>query len=275
MGLWNFHTAMHGGDSLMHNFVKPFVLPLMKQRGWHRICEIGCRSGESSDLLKAVPGLQLTVIDPCLECDLQRKFGGNEYIDMRKGLSLDVLPELSEPFDCILIDGDHNWYTVYNELRVIREGKLLGRGGVIFFHDVEWPWARRDMYYQPDTIPAKYMHQWEQLGIVRGKSELSKEAGHFAEYKKATFEGGERNGVLTAIEDFLTAHKGEYRFFHVAGESGLGIMQYRGNMRDDLSFLALAGKGLICNAAVPVLRFARKVRSGAISGKDSFSRRAV
>jgi Methyltransferase domain len=240
----------------MHNFVKPFVAPLMKSRKWFRICEIGSHQGETTDFLDGIPGLQVTVIDPCLDCDLLKKFADKSSIDMRKGLSLDVLPQLNEPFHCILIDGDHNWYTVYNELKLISERNLLPKGGIVFFHDVDWPWARRDMYYQPEVIPPEYRHKWEQRGIVRGKSELSTKSTKFANDKKAPFEGGKRNGVLTAVEDFLKENKREYRFFRVRAGNGLGIMQRRGEFRDDLSFLALVCKGLVFNIAAGILRLA-------------------
>src|ERR1039457_6819312 len=90
-----------------------------------------------------------------------------------EGISLEVLPELSDAFDCVLIDGDHNWYTVFHELNVISDRDLLKPGGMVFFHDVEWPYGRRDMYFQPETIPQKYRHSCAQKGIVEGQSELS------------------------------------------------------------------------------------------------------
>jgi hypothetical protein len=238
----------------MQLFTKLFVIPLMKSRKWGRMCEIGSCLGEGTDLLQDIPNLKVTVIDPCLDCDLEQKFAGDAHIRMRKGLSLEVLPKLTESFDCVLIDGDHNWYTVYHELEVISDKGLLRKGGMVFFHDVEWPWGRRDMYYQPETIPAEYRHPWSQLGIVHGQSELSDETGPFAVFKKAPFEGGAHNGVLTAIEDFLSDHKGEYRFFRVKVGKGLGIMQQRGGLRDYLSFAILVAKGSAANLAFRVMR---------------------
>lgn len=238
----------------MHNFIKPFVAPVLKRRGWNRLCEIGSREGEATDILRGIPNLEVTVVDPCLDCDLRQKFADNSSIDMRKGLSLDVLQVLGEPFNCILIDGDHNWYTVYNELRLISERNLLMAGGIIFLHDVEWPWARRDLYYQPETIPEKYRHQYANLSIARGRSELSGESGPFAGGFKATHEGGARNGVLTAIEDFLRENPRKYRFFRARVGNGLGILLYRGTLRDDCTFLFLMCKGLIYSAAYNLMR---------------------
>jgi hypothetical protein len=251
----------------MQRFVKTFIVPLMKSRKWNKACEVGSCRGEGADLLCVVPDVQITVIDPCLDCDLEEKFAANSHFHMKKGLSVEVLPKLSESFDCILIDGDHNWYTVYNELRVIFEKNLLRRGGVIFFHDVEWPWGRRDMYYQPETIPSEYLHKWEQRGIVRGQSELSSECDTFASYRKAPYEGGVRNGVLTAIEDFFREHRNELRFFHVSVGKGLGMMQYRGGFRDDLSFMALASKGVFCNLAFRVMQLTKTIPGAAVPAR--------
>jgi hypothetical protein len=147
-------------------------------------------------------------------------------------------------------------------LRVIFEKDLLRKGGVIFFHDVEWPWARRDMYYQISTIPQEYRQNCGEAGIVRGRSELLPKGGDHVGTIKAISEGGKRNGVLTAIEDFLRDDRRKYRFFRVRAGSGLGILQYRGGFRDGLTFYALAGKGFIYGTAYRVLRLAKQVFCG-------------
>ncbi len=229
----------------------------MKRRRWTRLCEIGSSLGEATELLCDLTDLRITTIDPCLDADLVERFAGNAQIEVKKGLSLDILPQLSEPFNCILIDGDHNWYTVYNELKVISERKLLRKGGVIFLHDVGFPWARRDLYYQPNTIPAAYRHEIGYQAIIQGRNGLAGDVGPFAGCAKAVFEGGERNGVLTAIEDFLKENQGDYRFSRVRAGSGLGAMLHRGGFRDDLSFLVLRGKGVIYSAAYCTVQFVK------------------
>ena len=228
----------------MQGFVKSFVVPPLAKRRWTRVCEIGASLGGSTELLTALPTIALTIIDPCLDCDLNGKFAGNPHVTVKKGISLEVLPELSDAFDCVLIDGDHNWYTVFHELNVISDRDLLKPGGMVFFHDVEWPYGRRDMYFQPETIPQKYRHSCAQKGIVEGQSELSDLTGVNPGLWHATHEGGARNGVLTAIEDFLREHKDEYKFFRVREDFGLGIMYRRKNSTDDFRFLTVECKGL-------------------------------
>jgi hypothetical protein len=40
---------------------------------------------------------------------------------------------------------------------------------MVFFHDVGWPYERRDMYYQPDTIPVDFLQKYERKGIIKDK----------------------------------------------------------------------------------------------------------
>src|SRR5689334_5123552 len=123
----------------MKYWVEKVVKPYCQDFGYKSLCEIGASAGASSDILRESEGGHLTVIDPCLDSDLCAKYSNDSRIHVHKGMSLEVLPRLSEKFDCILIDGDHNWYSVFNELRVIQERQLLAKGGTIFLHDVGWP----------------------------------------------------------------------------------------------------------------------------------------
>lgn len=232
----------------MQTFVRNFIVPVLAEHGLTRVCEIGASRGSSSQLLASLPSGSLTVIDPCLDLDLEKKFSGAAQVTVRKGISLEVLPRLDDAFDCILIDGDHNWYTVYHELKIVYERELLRRGGIVFFHDIEWPWGRRDLYYQPETIPAAARHPWSQRGVVQGRSGLSDRGGFYSGgTPRAAHEGGARNGVLTAIEDFLLEHKGEYEFLHLTGDSGLGIMYRLDNSTEDRKILSIKRKARMHN----------------------------
>ena len=61
------------------------------------------------------------------------------------------------------------------------------------------------MYYDPETIPAEFRQPWERAGIVPGRGRLRGDRGFNARVANATAEGGPRNGVMTAIEDFVQA----------------------------------------------------------------------
>jgi len=211
----------------VRHFAESFILPIIDANRYRRICEIGANEGENTEILLGRPNLSLTVIDPFPGKQLLNMCDRSERLNLKLGLSLEVLNEFTEPFDCFLIDGDHNWYTVYHELKTIRDRKLLTEGGTIFFHDVAWPYGRRDMYYAPESIPASYRKAYQQAGIERGKSALSPDSDFNREHWNAVSEGGEKNGVLTAIEDFIDECPGEFRFTFVREEYGLGILTTR------------------------------------------------
>jgi hypothetical protein len=56
--------------------------------------------------------------------------------------------------------------------RTIEERGLIKLGGAIFFHDVCWPYGRRDVYYQPALIPKNFLILTSGKAIVREQSEL-------------------------------------------------------------------------------------------------------
>jgi predicted O-methyltransferase YrrM len=62
--------------------------------------------------------------------------------------SLSLLPRLVEQgmkFDIILLDGDHNYHTVSQELQYIE--KLLNPDGFVVIDDYDGKWSDRDLWY--------------------------------------------------------------------------------------------------------------------------------
>jgi hypothetical protein len=142
-----------------------------------------------------------------------------------RALSLDALPTIERP-DVVLVDGDHNWYTVHSELEVLSERAEAECRAfpLTLLHDVDWPYGRRDGYYNPETIPAEHRNPHSQGGIVFGRQELAEGTGINQGAHNATMEGTPRNGVLTAIEDFLAERGSSLEFRRVIGFHGLGIL---------------------------------------------------
>jgi hypothetical protein len=209
----------------MNIFFNKIIKPYILYNNYRSICEIGVSTGRHTDKLLTINSTRIALVDACLDVDLCEKYKQNSRVKVYKGLILDILPRLSEKFDCILIDADPNWYTVYKELGNIEEGGLIRDGGTIFFHDVSWPYGRRDTYYIPESIPEEYRHPFAQKGMIYGISDLSEEPDALnANYFNALQEGGPRNGVLTAIEDFLKMNRGKYYFLILREEYGLGIL---------------------------------------------------
>jgi hypothetical protein len=127
-----------------------------------------------------------------------------------------------EPGDAYGIDGDHNHWTVLHEL----EAAFDGRAPLAILHDVGWPCARRDQYYAPRTVPddALLPHSYEG-GRDPDRRELVDVGGFHGEFEFAVAleEGGERNGVLTAVEDFLSSRP-ELEYRQVDAVFGVGYV---------------------------------------------------
>ena len=197
------------------------------------IVEVGAEFGGMSTILADYASSRngrLTSIDPAPKQEFIEWAAAHPQVRHIAKPSLDSFDELSG-VDAWLIDGDHNWYTVYNELNKIkalchRDHKPL----LVFLHDIGWPSGRRDMYYAPDQIPEAFRHPYDydagalldQKVLVPGRG--FRGMGHFA---FAEMEGGPRNGVLTAVEDFVeeTRQGGSgIAFAEIPAVFGLGVL---------------------------------------------------
>jgi Methyltransferase domain len=200
--------------------------PILEVAAVRSATEIGSESGVTShlliELLHAAGGGRLTIVDPgALEVpapdDVEREIVRGFSPAALKGLPCS---------DVYLVDGDHNYWTVSHELAAIAEA-ATGRDTfpVVLLNDVSWPAARRDQYYAPDRLPPEAVHPHSfELGAVPGEQELQPSGfrgeGAFA---YALLEGGPRNGVLTAVEDFL-AGRPDLELHLVAPVFGLGVI---------------------------------------------------
>ena len=205
------------------------VRPLLRALEPKTIVEIGSESGKTTlRLLELAREIGATVhaVDPAplFDVDAWRRDHG-EHLVLHLKPSLAVLDQLG-PFDAVLIDGDHNWYTVYNELRLVeRRSRELGAAmPLILLHDVAWPYGRRDLYYQPESIPEADRQPYARRGISPTESELLDQGGYNAHLCNAEREGGPRNGVLTAVEDYLKQSQQQYLVARIPAAFGLGIL---------------------------------------------------
>ncbi|MCU0267077.1 MAG: class I SAM-dependent methyltransferase [Acidimicrobiales bacterium] len=190
----------------MFPFWSHAIAPLLEVVRPATVLEIGSQHGETTQqVLAALPTAELHVIDPAPGFDVEawQTRHGERFV-FHRALSLDVLPSLP-PVDLALVDGDHNWFTVSNELDVLRRtAASAGRPlPVLVLHDVCWPYGRRDGYYAPETVPAEHRQPFAYQGMVPGRSELVADGGTNGWIANAAHEGGPRNGVRTALEDFL------------------------------------------------------------------------
>ncbi len=177
--------------------------------GVRSVVEVGAERGRlTQELLKwASPsGARVVAIEPDPVSDLVELVEEHPDLEVIEETSLEALARIPIP-DAIVLDGDHNYYTLSNELRLIAERAPEGQMPLLVFHDVCWPLARRDQYAAPDRIPPEHRHPYgEDIKLVPGNSGTA-ERGLPFEWG-ALQEGGPRNGVMTAIEDFMDEHEG-------------------------------------------------------------------
>ncbi len=216
---------------LLHSLaeLREIWVPLIEASGARSVAEIGSESGVTTsllvDLLRRGGGGRLVVVDP--NPGVEPAAGGGLDVQVIRGYSPQAL-DGHAPTDAYLIDGDHNYATVRGELAAIADAvDRFGRSyfPMVILHDVGWPAGRRDQYYAPDRIAAdgRQPYSWD-VGVEIGNAGVVpggfRGMGAFA---WALAEGGTRNGVRTAVEDFL-AEQPELRFFTVAPIFGLGVM---------------------------------------------------
>lgn len=215
----------------MHRFFDSTIRPLLDASRVKTMVEVGSEDGFHTRRLLPYAqsrGAHLHVIDPAPlfpAKEFRRRFASHSTLHLR--LSHDVLPTIAAP-DVVFLDGDHNWYTVNGELHIL--DRTCDDWPLTFLHDVEWPYGRRDMYYEPEQIPAAHRHPYAFSGLVPGRSELSPR-GINTNVPNAKHEGGPRNGVLTAVEDFLDETPRDLALFIAPGNKGLGIVVDRRRLR--------------------------------------------
>jgi hypothetical protein len=204
------------------------MLPCLDAAGAKSIAEIGAFAGDLTRVLvswAAQVGARVQAIDPAPQPGLERLAVEHPEIELIRETSLEALPRIPLP-DAIVIDGDHNYYTVSEELRLIGE-RAPGAGlPLLLFHDVRWPHGRRDDYFDPEQIPEANRHRTAgRDGLYPGEPGVR--PGGLPYPKSAAHEGGAGNGVLTAIEDFVSTHRG-VRLAVVPAFFGLAIAWHTG-----------------------------------------------
>lgn len=103
----------------------------------------------------------------------------NQKISLYQNNSLDILPKFVEnsvKFDVVLLDGDHNYFTVSKELRYIDQ--LVSDNGIVIIDDYHGRWSEKDLWYAE-------RNGYEKVEIATKKVET------------------EKQGVKPAVDDFL------------------------------------------------------------------------
>src|SRR4051812_40759056 len=122
--------------------------------GAKTVLEVGAYRGElTAELLDWADGAgaRIAAVEPEPPSQLLELASARPELELLRETSHDALAT-SEPRDAVVIDGDHNYFTLSEELRLIAEAAEAGSMPLVLFHDLGWPHARRDTYYEPQRI---------------------------------------------------------------------------------------------------------------------------
>jgi hypothetical protein len=226
---WTLHPACdfasdpgQWGASLVNN--AEAMIACLETSQAQSVVEIGAYAGDLTRFLldwAQTSGAQVWAIDPSPQDELVALDAEREALKLFRATSHEALREM-ERADAYVIDGDHNYFTVTEEIRLLVEQQGEQGMPLLMFHDVGWPHARRDDYFAPDQIPDEYRQPTsEGGGLFPGLSEPR--PGGLPYKWPATREGGPGNGVLTAVEDFVDRDQ-DLRLAIVPSFFGLGVV---------------------------------------------------
>jgi hypothetical protein len=215
---------------LLHSLVefKEIICDALQLAGPQTVVEVGSETGMNTRPLArwvGERGAVLYCVEPHPGHELVAFAEQADHVRVLQDYSPEALAAIG-PADAYLLDGDHNYFTVSRELATIAQ--VNEAFPLVILNDVGWPCARRDQYYDPDRLPAEavHPHTWTQgvtldhPGTVQGGF---RGEGQFA---YAEHEGGPRNGVLTAVEDFI-AERVDLHYAQVPCVFGLGVLWSR------------------------------------------------
>jgi hypothetical protein len=212
----------HWGASLIT--LAEIVVPLLDAAGAKSVVEVGAYAGDLTGLLvewAGGSGARVWAIDPSPRKPLVELAERHPDLELVRETSHAALAAIPLP-DAAIIDGDHNYFTVSEELRIIAERAGSAELPLLIFHDVAWPHGRRDDYYDPALVPEDARQPiHEGAGVFPGEPGIR--PGGLPYRFAAAREGGPRNGVLTAVEDFVAAREG-LRLAVVPAFFGLGVV---------------------------------------------------
>ena len=210
------------------------MLPCLEAAGATSVAEVGAFAGDLTRVLAAwgeSAGARVLAIDPAPQPGLVALAQAHPELELVRETSLAALPRIPLP-DAIVIDGDHNYYTVSEELRLIGERAPGDQLPLLLFHDVRWPHGRRDDYFDATQIPEQARHPVLTNGDGLVPGDAGVRPGGLPYPRSAAREGGPGNGVLTAVEDFVAGREG-VRLAVVPAFFGFGVAWHTGRPWSD------------------------------------------
>jgi hypothetical protein len=215
------HDPGEWGHSLAN--MQELLVGVLDVAGARSVTEIGAYAGDLTrdlaDWAEQRSG-EVVAVDPFPQPALKQLADQRASVSLVEEPSFEAMRHI-ERTDVVVIDGDHNYYTVSRELEAIGDRFSDEQFPLLILHDVRWPHARRDAYYAPEVIPDDQRRPMTSGLIFPGEEGMA--WGGLPYRDIAEREGGPRNGVLTALEDFL-ASRDDLRDAIVPAFFGIGIV---------------------------------------------------
>ena len=216
------HDPASWGHSLAN--LADVVVPCLEAADARSVIEVGAFAGDLTRVLAdwaADADAQVWAVDPWPHDTLVELGRERPEVELVRETSLAAIPQLP-PADAVIVDGDHNYYMVSQELRLVEERAPDGELPLLLVHDVGWPLGRRDAYFALDLVPEEHRQPIAEGGGLFPGLEGVRPGG--LPYKAVALrEGGPRNGVRTAVEDFVAERDG-LRLAIVPIFFGLGVV---------------------------------------------------
>ncbi|NPU86158.1 MAG: hypothetical protein HPY65_16900 [Syntrophaceae bacterium] len=146
------------------------VKPLLERTGAKYLLQIGAYKGEHTSLLLEycrTCGGFLTVVEPFVLPELEEIMEGDVCGRLIAKKSHEAIPGIMDPIDVVLLNGDLNYHSMRVDLQDIAEmAERKGRDfPTLITKSMSRPYARRDMYYDPDAIPPEARHEYGRIGM--------------------------------------------------------------------------------------------------------------
>lgn len=217
------HDPLRWGASMVHH--SEALLGVLEAVGARSVVEVGAYAGDLTRVLVDWAGrvdASVRAVDPSPQPALVEMAQREASLELIRQTSLEALPSTELP-DVVILDGDHNYWTVFEELRLIGERAPGASLPLLLFHDVCWPHGRRDDYFDATLIPVQFRQPLVPSGEGIHPDDPGSRRGGLPYPRSAAREGGPRNGVLTAVEDFV-ASRSDLRLVVVPAFFGFGAV---------------------------------------------------
>jgi len=191
---------------------RPLVSYFLSQLYRPTVLEIGVDKGQTAIplihnlVLDNIPfkyeGVDIMIQDSVMQCLSNMRgvklsnIDDNPNVNIIFGNSLSILPQLIDgnfKYDLILLDGDHNYYTVSRELEMIKH--LCHTTTIIICDDYNGRWSHQDLYYCDKD-------EYKDVKISTHKQNTKKK------------------GVKPAIDDFIDNEKGKWSLIDMVKDNG-------------------------------------------------------